>query len=51
MDSVDRDSDNCIDAPETVEEKESDTGRVAGGEELNSEDVNISTPLAFGDRG
>lgn len=51
VDSMDIDSDNCIDAPDTVEENESDTGRVAGGDELNNEDVNISTPLAFGDRG
>ena len=51
MDSMDIDSEYCTDAPDTVEENESDTGRVAGGDELNSEDVNISTPLAFGDRG
>ena len=51
VDSVDIDSDNCIDAPDTVEENESDAGRVVGGDELNSDDVNISMPLAFGDRG
>lgn len=49
---VDIDVDALSEAADIVDEKDSDTGRVAGGEEPPSkEDVSMSNPLALGESG
>lgn len=49
---VDAEVDKALEAADIVDEKDRETGRVGGGDDPpNNEDVNMSIPLAFGDRG